>query len=136
MANHRPSRLSEPELRQAAPHPLALEDVLLCASVLLAPLAWALHFAISYGLVYPAERWQSKAPLHWLALAAALACLGSIVLGWRGLQRSQRGPMLDNAQRERTRFLATCGCLAGCFFLLAVAAQSVPALLLPLRGHP
>jgi hypothetical protein len=136
MAKSRPSRLSEPELRQAASRPPALEDVLLSASVLLAPLGWALHFAVNYGLVYPAERWQSKAALHWVALAAALACLGSIALGWRGLRRSHLGPMLDNTQRERTRFLATCGCLAGCFFLLAVVAQSVPAVMLPLRGHP
>jgi hypothetical protein len=136
MAKHRPSRLSEPELRQAAPQPLATEDVWLSAGVLLAPLGWALHFAVSYGLVYPAERWQSKAALHWLALAAALACLGSIALGWRGLRRSHLGAMLDNAQRERTRFLATCACLAGGFFLLAVAAQSVVAVMLPLGAHP
>jgi hypothetical protein len=136
MANHPPSGLSEPELRQASAHPVAVEDVLLSASVLMAPLGWALHFAVSYGLIYPAEDWQSKAALHWVTFAATLACTGSIALGWRSLRRSHLGPMLDNAQRERTRFLATCGCLAGLFFLLAVAAQSVPAVMLPLRGHP
>jgi hypothetical protein len=136
MVKHPPSRLSEPELRQAAPQPLARDELWLCGGFLTAPLAWALHFVLSYGLVYPAERWQSKAVLHCVALAAALACGSCILLGWIGLRRSRDKAFVDSAQRDRTRFLSMGACLLGAFFLLAIAAQSIVVGVLSLEGHP
>jgi hypothetical protein len=109
---------------------------LLGAGVLLAPIGWSVHFALSYGLVYPAFDWQSKASLHAVSVVAALLALGSFALGWRGLRRSSLGASVDSAQRDRVHFLASLACGAGLFFLLAVIAQSIPTLMLPLRGHP
>jgi len=131
-----PAPSVETELREAAPQPFAREDVRLCVGLLLAPIAWAVHFALSYGLVYPAERWQSKAALHAVALVAALLCLTSLALGLRGLRRSHLGAARNAAQRERSLFLAVGACLAGVFFVLAVAAQSVPAFMLELGRRP
>lgn len=126
----------EAELRQAAPRPFVRENLLLGLGLLLAPVAWAVHFALSYGLVYPAERWQSKAALHWVALLAALLCLSSVGLGWRGLRHSHLGGAMNAAERERSRFLSAGACVAGIFFLLAVAAQCVPAFMLELGRRP
>jgi hypothetical protein len=136
MVSRRHPNLSDQELQQAAPHRIKTEDALLCSGLLLAPIAWAVHFALSYGLVYPAARWQSKASLHLVALAAGLFALASIALGWRGLRNSRRGSAVDEAQRDRTRFLASCACLAGAFFLIAILAQTVPVAMLSLGGRP
>lgn len=134
MVKHRPSHLDEQELRQAAPAPLSLEETLLSFGLLAAPVAWALHLAVSYGLVSPAERWQSKAPLHFVSLFAVVLASFSVVVGLWGLRRA-RSAAGDPALRDRTRFMATCACLAGGFFLLAIVAQSVPVFMLAL-GSP
>ncbi|HYP87722.1 MAG TPA: hypothetical protein VEQ59_06205 [Polyangiaceae bacterium] len=122
--------MSEPELRRAAPQELTAEEVRLGGAVLIAPIAWALHLVLSYGLIYPAERWQSKAVLFVVSLLGGLAALVSLLLGYRKLKRANReGP---DATRERSRFLGTCACGLGIFFLLAIVAQTVPSILLPL----
>lgn len=133
--SEKPERLSEAELQQAAPHPLAPEEAWLPIALLAAPVAWSVHLALSYGLVYPAERWQSKALLHVVGLASALCSLSSVALGWRGLRRSRLGGMLDRAQRERARFLCSCACVLGLFFLLATLAQSIPVFMLTLGAR-
>jgi len=135
MVEHRPSRLDQGELRRAAPAPLTLEETLLGAGLVSAPIAWALHLVLSYGFVYPAERWGSKAPFHLTSLLAILLASFSVVVGAWGLRRARSGASVDPALSERTRFLARCACLAGGFFLLAIVAQSLPAFLLPLKRH-
>jgi hypothetical protein len=134
MVSERPARLSQPELQQAAPRAFNCRDRLLTAGLLAAPLGWSLHLALNYGLVYPAYDWQSKASIYLVSVAAAGMALFSIGVGWYGLRRSSQGAMVDTPQRERVRFLSLLACGFGVLFLLAVLAQSVPAVLLPLRG--
>jgi hypothetical protein len=135
MVKERPSRLDEGEHRQAAPAPLSLEEALLSAGLVAAPIAWALHLVVSYGLIYPAERWQSKTPLHLTSLLSLLPALFSILVGLWGLRRARRAAQGDPAQRERMRFMAICSCLGGGFFVLAIIAQSVPVFMLALGSH-
>lgn len=132
MVSNKPSKLDEAELRRAAPQPVLAEEVWLGASVLAAPMAWSLHLVLNYGLIYPAERWQSKAALYAVSLLGALAALLSVLLGRRSLLRARRGAGGQDAQHERSRFLAICACAVGVFFLLAIIAQTVPAVMLPL----
>lgn len=132
MVSNKPSQLDESELRQAAPQPIAAEEVWLGASVLTAPMAWALHLVLNYGLTYPAEQWQSKAALHTVSLVGVLGALASLLLGLRSWRRAQHGGDGQDAKRERSRFLAVCACAVGVFFLLAIVAQTVPQVLLPL----
>jgi hypothetical protein len=136
MVKHRPARLSEPELRAAATQPLTLEELLLGAGCVLPPLAWALQFALSYGLVYPALHAQSKSALHGVAVAAAVVCAAGSALGWRGVRRSRLGSFIDAAQRDRTYFMGVSACVLGGFFVLAIAAQSAATGVLSLGGHP
>jgi hypothetical protein len=136
MVNAGRPRVSETELRQVAPHRIAVKDSFLAAAVLIAPCSWALHLALSYGLIYPAVDWQSKAALHLVGAASALLCMLSIALGVQGLRRAHLGTALDASERERMRFLATCACLSGALFLLATAALAVPVVMLSLRGRP
>lgn len=105
---------------------------MLGAGVLAAPLGWALQLTLNYGLTYPAYDWQSKLPLHLVSLAAALSAVFSFGVGWHGLWRSRLGAAVDAAERERVRFMSVMACGAGAFFLLAVLAQSVPAVMLAL----
>jgi hypothetical protein len=109
-----------------------LEEAVLAIGLVAAPLAWALHLTLSYGLIYPAERWQSKAALFLTSALAVVLALGSLAVGRWGLRRVAGGGFADPAQRDRTRFLATCACLGGAFFLLGIAAQSVPLFMLAL----
>jgi hypothetical protein len=128
----RPSHLDEAELRKAAPAATSLEEALLGVGLVAAPLAWALHLTLSYGLIYPAERWQSKAALFLTSGLAVALALGSLAVGRWGLRRAAGGGIDHPTQRDRTRFLATCACLSGGFFLLGIAAQSVPLFMLTL----
>ena len=130
MVSNQPSRLSEPELRRAAPQALTGEEVLLGGAVLIAPIAWALHLVLSYGLIYPAERWQSKLVLYGASVLGASASLISVLLGSRKLRRAQRDG--TEAERERSRFLGACACGLGIFFVLAILAQTAPSIMLPL----
>lgn len=135
MVNRRPSRLDEGELQKAAPPSVSAEEVWLTVGLLAAPLAWALHLALSYGLVYPAQRWASKAPLYVTSFLAALPAALSIIAGIRGLRHSPGGTGTGDAARERARFLSACACALGVFFLLAILAQSVPVLMLSLGAR-
>jgi hypothetical protein len=132
MVSNKPSKLDERELREAAPHPVLAEELWLGASALTAPMAWALHLVLNYGMIYPAERWQSKAVLYGVSLVGVLAALVSLLLGRRRLHRAQRAHDGEETQRERSLFLAICACAVGVFFLLAIIAQTVPAVMLPL----
>ena len=123
------------ELQQAEAQPLAAADARLCGAVLGAPIAWAASFAVSYGLVYPAQDAGSKAIIYVVSLLGALSCVVCIGLGVRGLRHSHLGPQRDRAQRDRTQFLASCACLAGVLFLLAIVAHTVPVIMLPLEGR-
>jgi hypothetical protein len=135
MVNDRPSRLSEPELAQAAPRPTSGAEILLGAAVFSAPTGWAFDLALSYGLTYTALDARSKASLWLVALASALLSLFSLVVGWYGLRRSGSSGKLDVAQRERVRFLSLLACGEGVFFLVAVLARCVPTLVLSLGGR-
>jgi hypothetical protein len=131
----RPRELSEPELREAAPRRISGEEKLLALALLGPPMSWAAHLTLSYGFVYPAERWQSKTPLYLLSAFAAVPAVLAVVVGLRGLRRARAAPALDEAQRERVRFMSACACLAGAFFLVAVLAQTVPVLILALGSR-
>lgn len=127
-----PETLSEREQKDAAPRPICREEVVLGAAVFAPPAAWSMHLAVSYGLVYPALDWQSKGALHLVtALAAGVALIG-LLLGARSLWRVEFGAWAEEPRRERRRFMALSACAFGLFFLLAIAAQSLPAFLLPL----
>jgi hypothetical protein len=135
MVKTRSKFLSEGELEAAAPPRHSREELLLGIALLTPPLAWSLHLALCYGLVYPAFDWQSKAAIYVVALLAAGLSLASAGLGFRALTKLSVEGTTDTAQGERRRFLAICACAGGIFFLLAVIAQSVPAVMLPLGKH-
>jgi hypothetical protein len=135
MVSKKPKLLSEPELKEAAPQPIERAEVWLPLALLAPPIVWSLSFGLSYGLVYPAQRWQTKAGIHLVLLLTALLCLASIGLGWKLLRAPQLTASSDSEQRERTRFLAICACALGAFFLLATLAQTVPVLLLSLEAR-
>jgi hypothetical protein len=134
MVSERPERLSEPEHEQARARPISRQETLLGFALLGPPISWAIQLALSYGLVYRAQRWQSKAPLYLVAVLAALPAIFAIVVGLRCLLR--RAPSTGSEPVERQRFMAACACLAGAFFFLAVLAQGVPVLMLGLEDRP
>jgi len=130
------SRLSNAEKEQAAPHPISRDEVLSSVAVLAPPVSWALNLSVSYGLVYPAADAQSKVVLYAVQTLAMLLSLAAVVLGFRGLGRVRGDNAMSEGERGRVRFLSICGCVAGGFFILAIAAQTIVVLLLPLTGHP
>jgi len=135
MVKTQSERLSNRELAAAAPRRHSGEELLLGAALLAPPLAWSLDLALSYGLVYPAFDWQSKSVIHGVSLLAGILSLAGAGLGARALWKASIDGAADAPHTERRRFLAICACAGGIFFLLAVIAQSVPALMLPLGKH-
>ena len=131
----RPEGLSETEHRLAQPQAISGDEVRLSFAVLGPPLSWALHLALSYGLVYPALRWQTKLPLYVVSVICALPALLAGLTGLWALRRSGVPPELDEGQRQRTRFLAICACVAAAFFLLAMLAHDVPVFVLSLEAR-
>jgi len=128
-------RVSERELTAAAPRRPSAEEMLLGAAVLLPPVAWSLDLAVCYGLVYPAFDWQSKVSIYAVsALAGSLSVCGA-ALGLRAFLRASRDRTDESARSDRVRFLAICAFAGGVLFFLAIVAQSVPALMLPLGKH-
>jgi hypothetical protein len=138
MVTSKPERLDRAELRQAAAHPLNVEKLLLGLGLLLPPVAWAGHLALSYGLVYPAQDAQSKLLLHLVTVITAALTLCGAALGLRALRRAPKVAAeraVDEAEPDRSRFLAHCACALGVFFFLATLAQSVATLLLRLGAR-
>jgi hypothetical protein len=129
-----PERLDRDELQRAAPAPLNRQKLLLGAALLLPAMGWSLHLALAYGLVYPAQDWHSKTPLHLVSLGSALVCAGGALLGWRALRGARERS--EAPDLERTRFMARSACAMGIFFFIATLAQSVPALMLGLWARP
>jgi hypothetical protein len=127
--------VSEGELTAAQPRRLSSEEVLLGAAVLLPPVAWSLDLALCYGLVYPAFDWQSKISIHAVSALAGAVSIAGAALGLRALRRAGGDRGDESEQQARVRFLAICAFAGGVLFLLAIAAQSVPAFMLPLGKH-
>jgi hypothetical protein len=135
MVNDAPERESEAEHRLALPQPLSRDEVGLTFALLGAPVSWALHLALSYGLVYPAARWQTKLPLYAVSLFCASPALLAGLTGLLALRRAAARHMADEARRERTRFVAICACAASGFFLLGMLAHDVPVFILSLEAR-
>jgi hypothetical protein len=135
MVSKKPKLLSEPELKEAAPQPIDGDEVWLPLALLTPPVVWSVNLVLSYGLVYPSQVWQTKGGLHLVWLVTAVLCLASFGLGWKCLRAPKREAKLDRGQQERARFLASCACALGVFFLLATLAQAVPVLVLSLEAR-
>ena len=135
MVGRKPRCLSDSEQQKAAPRPVRYEEVLLNTALLVPPIAWSIHLALTYGLVYPAQDWQSKSALHAVTLASFALSMGSVAVGAWAFRPQRRG-RVEAARRARQRFLALAACLSGIFFCLATLAQSVPLLMLPLGAGP
>ena len=135
VTEERPVELSERELHEAAPRRISGQEMLLALALLSPPISWAAHLLLSYGFVYPAERWQSKTPLYLISVFAAVPAVLAVFVGLRGLRRARAAPAQNGAQRERVRFMSACACLAGAFFLVAILAQTVPVLILALGSR-
>jgi hypothetical protein len=133
MVKHRPPGLDLAELRQALPQPLDRHTWRLGVALLMPPIAWSVHFALSYGLVYPALDSNSKTALHVVSLGSAILSAAGVMLGWSSLRSPPGAP---SAERERSRFLALCACALGTFFFVATLAQAVPAFMQSLSGRP
>jgi hypothetical protein len=69
--------------------------------------------ALSYGLVYPAATYETKAPLAAAVLLGALTAMGAAGLCLRALRRSSE---------ESERFFARLGIMLSCFFLFVILA--------------
>jgi hypothetical protein len=134
MVSDSQAHVSEDEERQTAPHPISGEHTLLATGLLGPPIAWSVQLALSYGLVYPAERLHDKTWLLASALIGGLPALASIVIGLRGLQRAK--PAAEPSPTQGSlRFLAVCACVQGIFFVLATFALVLPVLLLDLGSR-
>jgi hypothetical protein len=142
----------EPTAPAAEPTRLVARDRRLLLGAALSPLAWSLHLALSYGLVYPALRLRSKAALVAVTVVCWLwAVTGSMLafsarragehendLGAPGSapfrpRRLAATPEQAEARKERAFFLGTVAGALGLFFAAVILAQSVPIVVFSLE---
>ncbi|HEX3598458.1 MAG TPA: hypothetical protein VHU80_25295 [Polyangiaceae bacterium] len=127
---NRPASREHDETTLAArSRPLSRVDVLLVVAALTPPAAWAVSLGLSYMLVYPVVRSGSKAPLLCVTVAAATLSVASATVAVRVLRDVARVlPPPKNSIRIRA--LAFTACALSAFFLVAIAAQAIPIVLL------
>ena len=108
--------------------PRGLDDTRIAGALwfaMLGPaLAWAIGFAIDYGLVHLACARQSVLPLHLVTLvfvAIAVSAGGVAHREWRRVGGGRPGE--EPPPDGRARFMAAFGMLASGFFTLVLLAQ-------------
>ncbi len=120
-----------------SPEGAEIGSAALLASFLGAPVAWALHLAVSYFLVTLdcATDWDGARTGVLLATAAcAAAALGAGAIGWRGWKRV-RGRMMPGELLDPMRirgFLTLSGVLMAVLFTGAIVLAGMSPLLLPM----
>ncbi len=132
-----------------APHRARVRPWVLLATLGAGPFAWIVQLVVSYGvagyacyrggaprLAPPPAGWGAE---HAGLLALNLVCLGVALAGaalsWRSWRKvrgetSGGGQSLLETGEGRTRFLATCGILAGLGFALAIAFNTAEPLVI------
>jgi hypothetical protein len=135
-----------------APHGDAIGRRALAIGLLAAPLAWFVQLVVAYGLAshacfpHDVSLPGASAGWHWawpaslaLNLAALLACAAAAILCWRHWRRARgeaagsHGRLLE-AGEGRTRFLAVFGMWSGVWFAIAIVADTILLLEVPLCG--
>ena len=120
-----------------SPDGAQIGTVALVAGFLGAPVAWALHLAVSYFLVTLdcTTDWNGGRTGVLLATVAfAAAALGAGALGWRGWKRV-RGQMTPGELLDPMRirgFLSLSGVLLAVLFTGAIVLAGISPLLLPM----
>ena len=132
-----------------APHRGRVSPWVLLVALAAGPFGWIVQLVVSYGvaghacypgdgprLAPPAGGWGAE---HARLVALNLICLAIALAGaafsWRSW-RKVRGEKIGGAQslletgEGRTRFLATCGMLAGLAFALAIAFNTAEPLVI------
>jgi hypothetical protein len=96
------------------------------AALLLAPLAWAVHMAVSYALVpMVCQRGAGALALHLTsAIGLAIALLG-LLLAWRTWRAAGRGWRATGHEAiDRARFLSVTGLLLGGYVTVILLLQA------------
>lgn len=119
-------------LRQAAAHhfrgPAAL---VLVASWVLGPVAWALHENVSYFLVPHVCASGATWPLYLTSmLAVALAALGGAIARRSWTLSAERDDADAAAWRQRVRFMALVGLLFSGLSAFGILVASIPSFIL------
>lgn len=117
-------------------------------AVLAGPVAWGLQLLINYALAsYPcfprdvprvtvAPGWQGAwSIILTLNIIAALLALAGAVIShrkWRAARHEQiNASSTREAESGRTRFLALCGVMTGCGFLVAIIFNTISVFMVP-----
>jgi hypothetical protein len=105
----------------------------LWAGLLLAPAAFGANLQLGYLLVHPACLRDSATALYVVHILSLIMALTGALIAWRIRQQAGSGfPEEAGDQEGRTRFMAGLGVWTSALFALAIAAQTVPSLML----HP
>ncbi len=93
-------------------------------------LAWALHFALVWGLAFPTLRHESRVVLYGLSIA----CVSLTAQGtWLGFSELHRQSGLSASRvRATMEFFAKSALVLGTFFTLVILAQTLPFIFLGL----
>lgn len=132
-----------------APHRARVRPWVLLAALAAGPFGWIVQLVVGYGvaghacypgdgprLTPPAEGWGAQhvglVALNLICLAIALAGAALSWKSWRKVRGEKSGgarSLLETGE-GRTRFLATCGILAGLGFALAIAFNTAEPLVI------
>ncbi len=111
----------------------AVSNLRLWLSAFVPALAWALHLAVSYGLVelycYQFTR-MGDAVAVWVLSAVTLLTLvaafaGTLFCYWN------RRIILNRAGAHRGLFIATSGAVLGVFMIATILMQTLPVIMVP-----
>jgi hypothetical protein len=127
-----PKGRADAESQSSPPPSTAAFDARCLVAFLAGPIAWAVDLTLSYLLVPTVKGWGTKWPVHLVTLLAVAIVVAGILAGLAVLRRPDAGAS-DARAVERARFLAVGGLASSAFFLLVIAAESVPKLMLGAR---
>ncbi len=140
---------ADPPAEHPAPHRHLVNVWLLLAGLGAGPFAWILQLVASYGVASYAcfpplgprlgglpVGWSAEAPgltaVNLVCLAIALIGLAASFVHWRRTRTEKSGgheSLLETGE-GRTRFVASCGMMAGAGFALAILFNTVEPLLI------
>ena len=106
-------------------------DRLLWAGILTGPIVWLIHFEAKFALAPLACTAGQKPALVLISLVTLAIAAGAGFVSWAQLRRLSREALADsNATVERARIMALAGVVLSAGFVLVIAAQAIPELML------